>query len=245
MKLNKKQLDDVFESISTKLNDKQLDRVFSAFLHGLKDIYNWVRVSCARSLGIIAIKASEKQLEKVVNALMSGLKDGDNDVRYSYAESLGVISTSLTDKQLENAINTLIDGLKDKYKHFIIHVQNHLERLVELLELISTKLNDKQLYLLVIHFLEKAKKGCEWVEELKHKCSDLIDDWSCNVVHRLLNLKLMSSNSYCEMSLVVGHKDHCIYLSLCKTLDYVLVRVDNRWMKTIPLNKPIQSMKMD
>ncbi|ETN99819.1 hypothetical protein RFI_37648, partial [Reticulomyxa filosa] len=39
------------------------------------------------------------------------------------------------------------------------------------------------------------------------------------------------------MSLVVGREDHCIYLSLCKTLDYVLVRVDNRWTKTIPLNK--------
>ncbi|ETO00744.1 hypothetical protein RFI_36696, partial [Reticulomyxa filosa] len=40
------------------------------------------------------------------------------------------------------------------------------------------------------------------------------------------------------MSLVVGHKDHCIYLSLCKTLDYVLVRVDNRWMDTVPFNTP-------
>ncbi|ETO07346.1 hypothetical protein RFI_30045 [Reticulomyxa filosa] len=58
MKLNKKQLDDVFErlnglkdesecicalcgqsleTMSTKLNDKQLDRVFSACIHGLKE----------------------------------------------------------------------------------------------------------------------------------------------------------------------------------------------------------------
>ncbi|ETN98039.1 hypothetical protein RFI_39483, partial [Reticulomyxa filosa] len=69
------------------------------------------------------------------------------------------------------------------------------------------------------------------VEEFKHKCPDLMDDWSCNVVHRLMNLKPCN-----EMSLVVGHKGHCIYLSLCKTLDYVLVRVDNRWMDTVPSN---------
>ncbi|ETO34685.1 hypothetical protein RFI_02405, partial [Reticulomyxa filosa] len=76
------------------------------------------------------------------------------------------------------------------------------------------------------------------VEEFKHKCPDFMDDWSCNVVNRLMSLKLISLNSRCEMSLVVGHEGHCIYLSLYKTLDYVLVRVDNRWMKTIPLNTP-------
>ncbi|ETN97648.1 hypothetical protein RFI_39881 [Reticulomyxa filosa] len=40
------------------------------------------------------------------------------------------------------------------------------------------------------------------------------------------------------MSLVVGHEGHCIYLGLCKILDSVLVRVDNRWMDTVPLNTP-------
>ncbi|ETO02663.1 hypothetical protein RFI_34755, partial [Reticulomyxa filosa] len=64
------------------------------------------------------------------------------------------------------------------------------------------------------------------VEEFKHKCSDLMDDWSCNVVHRLINLGPCN-----EMN-------HCIYLSLYKTLDYVLARVDNRWMNTVPLNTP-------
>ncbi|ETN97122.1 hypothetical protein RFI_40409, partial [Reticulomyxa filosa] len=63
------------------------------------------------------------------------------------------------------------------------------------------------------------------VEGFKHKFPDLMDDWSCNVVNRLMNLKTILPNSYCEMSLVVDHKDHCIYLGLCKTLDYVLVRV--------------------
>ncbi|ETO32333.1 hypothetical protein RFI_04782 [Reticulomyxa filosa] len=71
------------------------------------------------------------------------------------------------------------------------------------------------------------------VEEFKHKCPDLMDNWSCNVVDRLMILR--SCN---ETSLVVGHDGHCIYLSLCKTFDYVLVRVDNRWMDTVPLNTP-------
>ncbi|ETN99283.1 hypothetical protein RFI_38198, partial [Reticulomyxa filosa] len=39
--------------------------------------------------------------------------------------------------------------------------------LVKLLGLISTKLNDKQLYLLVIHLLERAKKECKWSALLK------------------------------------------------------------------------------
>ncbi|ETO01294.1 hypothetical protein RFI_36146, partial [Reticulomyxa filosa] len=44
------------------------------------------------------------------------------------------------------------------------------------------------------------------VEEFKRKCPDLMDDWSCSVVSRLVNVK---SNLCCEMSLVVGHKGHC------------------------------------
>ncbi|ETO02367.1 hypothetical protein RFI_35069, partial [Reticulomyxa filosa] len=52
-----------------------------------------------------------------------------------------------------------------------------------------------------------------------------------------MNLKLTLLNS-CEMSLVVGHEDHCIYLSLCKALDSILVRVDNRWTDTVPFNTP-------
>ncbi|ETN97829.1 hypothetical protein RFI_39697 [Reticulomyxa filosa] len=70
-------------------------------------------------------------------------------------------------------------------------------------------------------------------EEFKHKCPDLFEDWSCNVVDRLMNLK-----PWCEVTLVVGHDGHCIYLSLCKTLDSILVRVDNRWMHTVPVNTP-------
>ncbi|ETO01252.1 hypothetical protein RFI_36188, partial [Reticulomyxa filosa] len=49
-------------------------------------------------------------------------------------------------------------------------------QLVELLKLMSTKLNDKQLYLLVIHLLERAKKGCSWsVKDALSKISE--DMW--------------------------------------------------------------------
>ncbi|ETO17843.1 NTPase [Reticulomyxa filosa] len=75
-------------------------------------------------------------------------------------------------------------------------------------------------------------------EEFKHKFPNLIDDWSCNVVDRLMGLKPIPLNSCCEISLVVGHEGHCIYLSLCKTSDSILVRVDNRWMETVPSDTP-------
>ncbi|ETN98202.1 PBS lyase HEAT domain protein repeat-containing protein, partial [Reticulomyxa filosa] len=201
MKLNKKQLDAVFEciralckksleTISTKLNDK----VFSAFIHGLKDEYSWVRGSCARSLGVISKKLNKRKLEKVVNVLMSGLKDKDESVYRSCAESLGVISTNLTNKQLKGVFNALpnedIYSYFDPYKealrelltkwnekqserifNALIFVSKHSintnndedkdSSFVRLLQVISTKLNDKQLYSLVIHLLERAKKKCE------------------------------------------------------------------------------------
>ncbi|ETO00368.1 hypothetical protein RFI_37079, partial [Reticulomyxa filosa] len=48
--------------------------------------------------------------------------------------------------------------------------------LVGLLKLISTKLNDKQLYLLVIHLLERAKKKCKYyVRDALSKISE--DMW--------------------------------------------------------------------
>ncbi|ETN98588.1 hypothetical protein RFI_38903 [Reticulomyxa filosa] len=53
-----------------------------------------------------------------------------------------------------------------------------------------------------------------------------------------MNLEPMSSNGCCEMSLVIIHKKHCMYLGLCKTSKSILVRVDNRWMGTVPSNTP-------
>ncbi|ETO33054.1 hypothetical protein RFI_04052 [Reticulomyxa filosa] len=52
MKLNKKQLDDVFEC----LNDRQLNRVFSTFIDRLKNTNKWDRESCAKSLEVISKK---------------------------------------------------------------------------------------------------------------------------------------------------------------------------------------------
>ncbi|ETN99361.1 viral A-type inclusion protein [Reticulomyxa filosa] len=65
-------------------------------------------------------------------------------------------------------------------------------------------------------------------------CNNLLDDWSSNVVDRLISPR----KEYYEMSLVVGHKGHCFYLSLCKASNYVLVRIDNRLMDTVPSNTP-------
>ncbi|ETO03428.1 hypothetical protein RFI_33979 [Reticulomyxa filosa] len=73
------------------------------------------------------------------------------------------------------------------------------------------------------------------IETFENKCPELIEDWSWSVVDRLMTLKPISSNGYCEMSLMVGH---CVYLSLCKTSKLILVRIDNRWMKTVPSNTP-------
>ncbi|ETO00150.1 hypothetical protein RFI_37309, partial [Reticulomyxa filosa] len=70
------------------------------------------------------------------------------------------ISTKWNEKQSEKIFNALmfvskhsISTNNDEYKD---------ESSVRLLQLISTKLNDKQLYLLMIHLLERAKKKCEW-----------------------------------------------------------------------------------
>ncbi|ETO11650.1 hypothetical protein RFI_25726, partial [Reticulomyxa filosa] len=181
-KLNDKQLDRVFsafihglkdtnewdrvscaeslETISTKLNETQLDRVFSAF-----------------------IQANEKQLERVFNTLISRFKHKNEYVCDSYAELFGVISTNLTDKQLEGVFNALpnkqiwnyfksykktLEEISTKWNetqserffNALIFFSKQSMGLVKLLKLISTKLNDKQLYLLVIHLLERAKKSC-------------------------------------------------------------------------------------
>ncbi|ETO03351.1 hypothetical protein RFI_34059, partial [Reticulomyxa filosa] len=77
---------------------------------------------------------------------------------------------------------------------------------------------------------------CLTIETFETKCPELIEDWSWSVVDRLTNLELKSSDKYYEMSLPVGHKGHCVYLSLCKTSKLILVRIDNRWMETVPSN---------
>ncbi|ETO02460.1 hypothetical protein RFI_34971, partial [Reticulomyxa filosa] len=96
---------------------------------------------------------------RVFNALPNDL---EYDYFNSYKKALEEISTKWNEKQSERVFNALmfvskhsINTKNDEYKD---------RRLVGLLELISTKLNDKQLYLLVIHLLERAKKKCKWYE---------------------------------------------------------------------------------
>ncbi|ETO32269.1 hypothetical protein RFI_04848 [Reticulomyxa filosa] len=157
---HKKQLDDVFEclkglkyeneciralcrsleTISTKLNQTQFDRVFTAFIDGLEDKFNWHHRSCKK--------------------IACGLTDENEFVCNSYAKLLGVISTNLTDKQLEGIVNALKNNRRGFRRFDICNYEDKERRLVELLKLISTKLNDKQLYLLVIYLLERAEKGC-------------------------------------------------------------------------------------
>ncbi|ETO03637.1 PBS lyase HEAT domain protein repeat-containing protein, partial [Reticulomyxa filosa] len=164
--------------IATKASEKQLEEVINALMSGLKDEDKYVRVSCAKSLGIISEKLNEKQLDNAINTLIDGFKDKDENVRESCAKSLGVISANLADKQLEGVFNALPKGqiwayfdsyekaLKEistewnekqsnalifVFKHSI-NTNNYKDKnylLMRLLELISTKLNDKQLYLLV------------------------------------------------------------------------------------------------
>ncbi|ETO05788.1 hypothetical protein RFI_31606 [Reticulomyxa filosa] len=164
MKLNKKQLDNVFEclngskyenecirelceksleTISIKLNDQQLNRVYNAFIYGLKDKYIWGHKSCAKPLDKIATKASEKQLEKFFNALMSGLKDEDHYVRKScitlihMKKHLKKFQRNGMKKQSEKVFNGLISVSK-----YLTDIND--KSLAELLKKISTKLNDKQ-----------------------------------------------------------------------------------------------------
>ncbi|ETO02433.1 PBS lyase HEAT domain-containing protein repeat-containing protein, partial [Reticulomyxa filosa] len=172
-----------------------MENAINTLIDGLKNKYEDVRESYAKSLGVISEKLNEKQLENVINTLIDGLKDKDKSVRESYAKSLGVISTNLTDKQLEGVFNALPNDLEYDYfnsyskaleeistkwndkqservfnaliflsKHSMDANNNkHKDKLlVQSLKLISTKLNDKQLYLLVIHLLERAKKKCSW-----------------------------------------------------------------------------------
>ncbi|ETO06136.1 hypothetical protein RFI_31259 [Reticulomyxa filosa] len=69
--------------------------------------------------------------------------------------------------------------------------------------------------------------------KLHYICPDLLDDWSWNMVDRLTPIS-SSNREYFEMNLVIDHEDHSIYLSLCKISTYILIRIDNRWIKTIP-----------
>ncbi|ETO03522.1 hypothetical protein RFI_33883, partial [Reticulomyxa filosa] len=156
--------------IAAKASEKRLEEVINALTSGSKDENNNVRVSCAKSIGVISEKLNEKQLENAIHTLIDGFKDKNNDVRQSCARSLGVISTNLNDKRLEEeqeyyyfdlyskALKKISTKWNEKQServfNALIFVSKHSidtkkdYYFVKLLGLISTKLNDKQLYLL-------------------------------------------------------------------------------------------------
>ncbi|ETO00741.1 hypothetical protein RFI_36699, partial [Reticulomyxa filosa] len=96
--------------------------------------------------------ALPNELDGVFNAL-------PNDFYfYSYRKALEEISTKWNEEQSERVFSALI--FVSKHSMDTINYTFKDRQLVELLGVISTKLNDKQLYLLVIHLLERAKKKC-------------------------------------------------------------------------------------
>ncbi|ETO00607.1 hypothetical protein RFI_36833, partial [Reticulomyxa filosa] len=96
-------------------------------------------------------------LEGVFNAFP---KEQQDCYFYSYFKALKEVSTKWNEKQLERVFNALIFVSKHSINTNNDEDKDYLS--VELLELISTKLNDKQLYLLIIHLLEREKKKCKW-----------------------------------------------------------------------------------
>ncbi|ETO03168.1 hypothetical protein RFI_34242, partial [Reticulomyxa filosa] len=129
--------------ISEKLNEKQLENAIHTLIDGFKDKDRDVRNSCAESLGIISTNLTDKQLEGVFNALPREQEDCYFD---SYSKALEEISTKWNEKQSERVFNTLI--LVSKHSMDTDKYTRNGSQLVELLGIISTKLNDKQLYLL-------------------------------------------------------------------------------------------------
>ncbi|ETN99413.1 hypothetical protein RFI_38068, partial [Reticulomyxa filosa] len=176
--------------ISEKLNEKQLENAINTLTDGFKDKDNYVCISCAQSLGVISTNLTDKQLEGVFNALP---KEQEFNYFFSYKKALEEISTKWNEKQSEKIFNALIFVSKH-----LINTDNNSSKdrlLVELLELISTKLNDKQLYLLVIHLLERAKTKCKWyVRDALTKISE--DMWKRATICGLKeNIQLKNENT--------------------------------------------------
>ncbi|ETN99362.1 putative lipoprotein, partial [Reticulomyxa filosa] len=126
LKLNKKQLNIAWEYLKNRLNDKNEDIL--------------VRMSCAESLGRIAMKLNKQQLDDTLEYLMNGVNDDNENtfVQKYCAYSLKRILIKYKEKKFDNTISCLIDGLKNEDKVIYHH---YVESLTNLL----TKLNKKQL----------------------------------------------------------------------------------------------------
>ncbi|ETO02251.1 hypothetical protein RFI_35185, partial [Reticulomyxa filosa] len=181
------------EEISTKWNEKQSKRVFNALIFFSKHSSNTNNDKdkdrrLMKLLGVISTNLTDKQLEGVFNAL-------PNNLAYyyfkSYKKALEEISTKWNEKQTERAFNALIFV----FKHSMDTNNDKDYYLVELLGIISTKLNDKQFYLLVIHLLERAKNKCElYVNRALSKISE--DMWKRATICGLKeNIQMKNENT--------------------------------------------------
>ncbi|ETN98246.1 hypothetical protein RFI_39264, partial [Reticulomyxa filosa] len=129
-------------------------------------------------------------LEGVFNALPN---EQELDYFDSYFKALKEISTKWNEQQSERVFNALI--FVSKHSINTNNDEDKDRKLVELLELISTKLNDKQLYLLVINLLERAKKKCVYyVQYALPKISE--DMWKRAIICGLKeNIQMKNENT--------------------------------------------------
>ncbi|ETO02890.1 hypothetical protein RFI_34523, partial [Reticulomyxa filosa] len=177
--------------ISEKLNEKQLKNAINTLIDGLKDNNQYVRNLYAKSLGVISTNLTDEQLEGVFNALPIEQRW---DYFNSYEKALKEISTKWNEKQSERVFNALM--FVSKHSMNTNDDNDKDESLVKLLKLILTKLNDKQLYLLVIHSLERAKKRRIYYRDALSKISE--DMWKRATIGGLKEhniWQILSSNS--------------------------------------------------
>ncbi|ETO02028.1 hypothetical protein RFI_35408, partial [Reticulomyxa filosa] len=81
--------------LSTKLNKKQLDDVFEC-LNGLQDENTCIRALCEQSLETISTKSNDRQLDRVFSAFIPGSRTG-----------FEITPEKLNDKQLEGVFSAL------------------------------------------------------------------------------------------------------------------------------------------
>ncbi|ETO03010.1 hypothetical protein RFI_34400 [Reticulomyxa filosa] len=245
--------------IAAKASEEQLENVFNALISGLKDEDNIAHRSC-KLLGVISEKLNEKQLENAINTLIDGFK---GKYRLNRTESLGkqlkkvliennllywAAGRSIILIKAKNSNVKKFDEGCDSFSFLTFRIFLLFEICIGLRQVGTSQMRlprgstFKQVYERGVKEL-RVQLTTYWdyitVEEFEHKCPDLMDDWSCNVVSRLINLK---SNLCCEMRLVIGHEGHCVYLGLCKILDpfyqskfpkciQSVKEIDNEWIQ--------------
>ncbi|ETO08118.1 hypothetical protein RFI_29272, partial [Reticulomyxa filosa] len=120
----------------------------------------------------LVMKLNETQIDSVSTCLINGLKRNNKENRKLYV--VGFLSMKLNKKQLD-----------DMNINIFVHYGKN-----------ETKLNDKQLYLLPIYLLERAKKKCEsYVQGTLSKISE--DMWKCATIYGLKeNIQTKNENAF-------------------------------------------------